>query len=402
MSLNKTLEKSFNSKVSGAINFDFEIKNEGFYLVKIVARAGAWWQQLPIFEGKYWLDEELKASLDEKPIEPYFNGNSLFGTRQFIILFERFSPGSHSLNFKSKGKPLLEAVEVSELNEDGEPFDLISLIGNKPEDTLLSSFVSRKKNWVTIVSLSQPLLYLLINAQAKGGQQLLFWQTDDEDLQLKLNVEVQKNNEPKSHPFWYWCGRVSKGVGKIYEGSFTDQDSIHRIDILADRSPEINQVLVSFGRVPTVSDPLWTGSFDGDSDVMLLARLIFGEAENQSREAKVWIGGSVFNRVKAIAWPNTIREVILQSGQYDPFKKTDPNFSKIIDPTNKAGEKRIAAWNESYEVAFGLISGGIFNLTEATHFHGKGVTRSWFLDKVVPQGRYIKTIDDTSFYWSPN
>ncbi len=95
MSLSKILEKSFNSRVSGSIRLDFEVKNEGLYLIKVVARAGAWWQQLPILEGKYWLDEELRVFLDEKPIEPYFNGNSLYGTRQFIFSFESHLWGSH-------------------------------------------------------------------------------------------------------------------------------------------------------------------------------------------------------------------------------------------------------------------------------------------------------------------
>lgn len=155
-------------------------------------------------------------------------------------------------------------------------------------------------------------------------------------------------------------------------------------------------------RIPTVSEPLWTGKFRDDSDGMLLARLIFGEAEDQLREAKIVIGGSVLNRVRAKAWPDTVYDVILQKGQYDPFKKQDRNFKKIIDPLARASQGRKRAWKESYEVAHGLLSESIPNPSTATHFHGRGVSREWFLSHVVPKGKFLKKIGDTFFYWSPN
>ena len=155
-------------------------------------------------------------------------------------------------------------------------------------------------------------------------------------------------------------------------------------------------------RISTVDDPRWTGDFRDDHDDILLSRLIFGEAENQSKEAKIWIGGSVLNRINAHAWPDTIQKVIRQKGQYDPFKEKDKNFKKIIDPLAKADKGRKKSWEESYEAAHGLLSGSISNPTTATHFHGRGVSRSWFLSHIVPKGKFLKKINDTSFYWSPN
>lgn len=74
-------------------------------------------------------------------------------------------------------------------------------------------------------------------------------------------------------------------------------------------------------RIPTVDDPCWTGDFRDDPDDILLARLIFGEAEDQSKEAKIWVGGSVLNRIRMKAWPNTLYDVILQKGKF--LKKID-------------------------------------------------------------------------------
>lgn len=386
MPLNKILGYDLRQIVVEEFVLNFEVASAGFYLIKVAARAGAWWQQLPISEGKHWLDEELKCFLDERPIEPHFNGNSLYGTRQVIILFEELLPGSHALKFEAKGKPLLEAFEVDEITDADRPFDLTPLVGNRPEDTLLSGFVSRKKSWITLISSRRPFLYLLVAAQARNGRQLLFWQTDDEDLQLKLASEVQKNSDPRSHPFWYWCGRASGGAGKIYESSFTDQNPLLRIDILADRSPNISQLLVSFGRVPTATDPRWTGSFGDDTDVLLLARLIFGEAENQPKDAKIGVGFTVLNRLKKERshWGYSLREVILKEYQYDGLWNKN-TYDKVRDPLGAAGEKRKQEWRESYEVAGAILSHKVTDTTfGSTNFHSYADVKEfpdWATDK---------------------
>lgn len=54
------------------------------------------------------------------------------------------------------------------------------------------------------------------------------------------------------------------------------------------------------------------------ADKELLASLIFCEAGNQPYEGQVAVGAVVMNRVKSGAYPNTISEVIYQSGQFTP------------------------------------------------------------------------------------
>lgn len=50
----------------------------------------------------------------------------------------------------------------------------------------------------------------------------------------------------------------------------------------------------------------------------LLAALIFCEAGNQPYDGKVAVGAVVLNRVESGRFPNTIKEVIYQSGQFTP------------------------------------------------------------------------------------
>jgi N-acetylmuramoyl-L-alanine amidase len=54
------------------------------------------------------------------------------------------------------------------------------------------------------------------------------------------------------------------------------------------------------------------------SDVQLLAALIFCEAGNQPYEGQVAVGAVVLNRVQSSVYPNSISEVIYQSGQFGP------------------------------------------------------------------------------------
>ena len=50
----------------------------------------------------------------------------------------------------------------------------------------------------------------------------------------------------------------------------------------------------------------------------LLASLIFCEAGNQPYEGQVAVGAVIMNRVKSGSYPNSIEEVIYQSGQFGP------------------------------------------------------------------------------------
>lgn len=54
------------------------------------------------------------------------------------------------------------------------------------------------------------------------------------------------------------------------------------------------------------------------SEQELLAALIYCEAGNQSYEGQVAVGAVVLNRVRSGSFPNSIREVIYQSGQFGP------------------------------------------------------------------------------------
>jgi hypothetical protein len=234
----------------------------------------------------------------------------------------------------------------------------------------------------------------------------------DEDLLVKIdNIEFPKKSGKKGlfDSEVAWNGSNLKGFEKTrlktFEKEFNLAPNLHYIELWTDRSPQIEEMKIVFTqprRVPTVTDPKWTGDLRDDPDEILLARLIFGEARNQPREAKIWVASSVLNRVKSKAWPDTIQGVILQAGQYDPLKSPDSNYIYVIDPQRTSIQADITAWRESYEIARDIILGQIKNPTDATHFHGIGISKERFLQRVIPKGKFLKKIGDTYFFSSPN
>jgi len=55
-----------------------------------------------------------------------------------------------------------------------------------------------------------------------------------------------------------------------------------------------------------------------ETDKELLASIIFCEAGNQPYEGQVAVGAVIMNRVKSAVYPNSISEVVYQSGQFGP------------------------------------------------------------------------------------
>lgn len=51
-------------------------------------------------------------------------------------------------------------------------------------------------------------------------------------------------------------------------------------------------------------------------DFEVLSKVIQAEVGNQSRECKYYVGAVVLNRVKSSIYPNTIKKVVFQKGQY--------------------------------------------------------------------------------------
>jgi hypothetical protein len=343
-------------------------------------------------------NQELTTSqYTKKDARSAWNGNELNGLEKTVIIALYLTKGRHIIDLKQNQSPFLRKLSISKIEEK----DKITYIpmDNNPAQK------SAGRPWLSYIVLDLFIAKLFISAYAnKNGR-------DDDDIKLIINGAIQKNENTKSHRDWYWCGKILKGEDKTFTKDINLKTKQFNIDLYSDDGPRIHKI--EFGvkelkRIPTIDEPKWTGDFRDDTEEMLLARLIFGEASGEPREAKIWVAWSVINRATANSWwPNMTKEVILQKGQYDPFKPSDDPrsvYQKIINPIGYSGVEMAdkESWYECYQIARGVIAKEINNSTTATHIHGLGVSRDWFEKNVVPNGKFLKKIGHTYFYWSPN
>ena len=85
-----------------------------------------------------------------------------------------------------------------------------------------------------------------------------------------------------------------------------------------------------------------------EADYELLSRIIFAEAGNQSIEGQIAVGATILNRVASEMYPNTIRDVITQKGQFSSVKGGEVyafgevvNFESIPDSCKEAARRAL-------------------------------------------------------------
>ncbi len=402
--MNLTKQEKINKELNKGWQYSFDISENGIYLIEITARAKSWWQNLKSLRG-FFNDDDLTVEIDNMSFpklngkkgsfdgEMSWNGNKLKGLSQtnlFVLFFEK---GEHNINFLTDKNPFLESIKIFQTEKE---FSYVSA-NNVAE-------YGDRRPWFALAFSGFSINKLKINISVGKNN------GDDEDAKLIIDGTIQENTSEKSHKNWYWCGKILQGKEEVFDQDLKLEKGIHYVELFAEGSPILNRIEAkisrkNLGEIPTVYNPKWTGDWDDDTKQMILARLIFGEARGEPKEAKEWVAWSVINRIEANSWwPKTIHGVILQEKQYDPFRPIDPNYPKILDPLGFKGSDSISKeeWLECYKIAENVVSRKTTNPTEATHFHGVGITRKEYEKRVVPHGRFIKQIGKTYFYWSPN
>ena len=88
------------------------------------------------------------------------------------------------------------------------------------------------------------------------------------------------------------------------------------------------------------------GSSNSNSDLNLLAHLVYSEARGESYRGQVAVASVVLNRVKSSSFPNTVAGVIYQRGAFsvvaDGQINLEPNQTAISaaqDAMNRLGSK---------------------------------------------------------------
>ena len=116
-----------------------------------------------------------------------------------------------------------------------------------------------------------------------------------------------------------------------------------------------------------------------DADVMLLARLIYGEARGESYVGQVAVGAVVMNRIKSSSFPNTMSGVIYQSYAFTAVDDGQINLTPNAT-AKKAAQDAMNGWDPTY--------GALYYYNPAT------ATSQWIFSRktTVTIGRHVFAI----------
>lgn len=384
-----------------------------FHLVVLTARARSEKQ----ISKEAADDEDLTVKIDDRIFPKWdeterlkdspaaFSGGQLHNLSKTIYFLTFLRGKDHTIVLETDephNTATFEGLEIYTLDLDK---NLNLKIEKQAED-------GDRRPWITFALDDLPLTSITLSTTYSRRK----W--DSDDLKIIIDGKTYKNIfRTIKHFLWRFAGSL---LPKILP-TFTETETfapnlprgLHYIESHADRMPILHNVVIDFGkrpelpelepivRVPTADNPKWTGDFSDDPEDVLLARLIFGEARNQPREAKAGVAWTVKNRLRAqrAYWGFSFHEVIQKSGQYAAMDPRDDNFSKLIDPFNTNEPGADEAWYECYQVAQGVIEGTIEDPTEgAVFFHSVDYSQERFVTRDVPGAIFIKQIGDILFY----
>jgi hypothetical protein len=230
----------FNKKIKENFDYEFEIEESGLYAIEIIASCKSWRQNLIKFTS-FFKDDDLSVKIDNIEFpklngkkglfdgEAAWNGNNLKGLKKINIFLIKLEKGNHSVYFLINQEPHLESVNIFKL-QDLKNISYTPKSNNPPED-------GNRRQWLNFVIVNLPLKNLSITASAEKRE------GDDDDLKLIIGGEIQKNIEPKSHKYWYWCGRILKGKQKEFHKEVNLPQGLHYIELWADRMPTLDKII---------------------------------------------------------------------------------------------------------------------------------------------------------------
>ncbi|MBD3918464.1 cell wall hydrolase [Paenibacillus sp. PR3] len=161
---------------------------------------------------------------------------------------------------------------------------------------------------IAVISMMIAFSAVLPAAHAASPSTLSYGTTslDVPDLQFRLKVLGYFNNPTVT----------------TYYGSMT-QDAVERF--------QADFGLTSDGVAGSKTWSLLKKVSVNKEELDLLARIIYAEARGESYKGQVAVGAVVMNRVQASGFPNTVRDVILQSGAFTAVD--DGQFNLTPDST---------------------------------------------------------------------
>lgn len=380
----------------------FTVNAFGLYAISVTASCGKSHGLKVKIDDQQFREVPPRKNIQTYDIPPAWNGNKLRGLKQTNVFLLILDEGEHIITFIPRDRVAVEAWDYRLVES---PAKVSFSIENQAED-------GDKRPWFTFVLVDLPLKS--ITAEADVAWHYL----DVDDVKLIVDNKIERNPDSRLWRDWAWHAVPRQ----LLDGPRREQKTVtknlasglHYIEFWADKTPTLHQVTFDLGefelkRIPSRNSPKWTEDFNDDTDVIILARLIFGEARNQSKEAMTGVGWVIKNRLRAKRsyFGYSYHEIILKNDhryyQFSSFNPADPNYPVLIDPFNAADETTSKAWFEAYDVAESITADISKDPTEgATFFHSSDLSQEQFLIESVPGAIFTKRIGNILFYKDPN
>lgn len=358
--------------IKGQEEIEFSTSS-GFHLIILKGRAKSEKQ----ISKSSTDDEELTLEIDGKIFPKLgsnskqvvdspaaINGGKSHNLLKIVYFLINLTGKDHKIILKTDNPPdtaTSESLEVYALD----------LIDTLTLESKLQAEDGDRREWITFAldNLSLNTFTVVLNLKRRF--------IDSDDVKVIVNGDIKRNDRNLFRKLWYFIASIFTGETQTETFNVNLSTGLHYLEFWADRMPTLEKIILNLGslpstkRIPTVDEPKWTENFDDDTDEILMARLILGEAENQPKEAKIGVGFTVLNRLKKQNpnWGYSIREIILKDNQYDGMWN-EHTYKKVRDPLSDTSENRLQQWQESYEIAVGILSGKLSDTAKgATNFH---------------------------------
>ncbi len=134
------------------------------------------------------------------------------------------------------------------------------------------------------------------------GERVLRSEMEGADVALLQQLLAQKG--------LYKADSIDGIFGKITENAVRDFQRSNNLTVDGIAGPK------TFSALPKDSGVSASRSEFNRDEILLLARVIHGEARGESFRGQVAVGAVVLNRVADPRFPNSIRDVVMQDGQF--------------------------------------------------------------------------------------
>lgn len=310
---------------------DFEVTEFGLYAVSITVSCNK--------------NDSVAIRIDSlsKDSELITKGNTQNRQKEILVFVTTLDQGNHQISIQYSGQPNVEEWHIVKIAEGRE---LRLDVRAEDED---------RRRWYVFRLLQLPIANIQLDASVMWH----FW--DGDNIKLVIDGQIVQNSASKLWKNWLFSARpwnkfVAKRENKTLVCSLPLGN--HSIELWSDKTPILHSIRFDFGdfivkRVPSVSNPKWTGNFQDDPDEVILARALYGEARStlvpdEARRAIAWV---IRNRVKGKRWPGTYWEVITEPSQFSSFNPDDPNRQYVETPLFRQNDLDRSAWMHAYTIA---------------------------------------------------